>query len=196
MIVKPYYSDDAVTLYHGDCREMLPLSTDVLITDPPYPGYDKGWEVPDVAAVLSLIEAKTKVVCWPPLVPSPLAGEPTAEHVWHKTNGRSSFHYERVLVTGEGQRKCRVYPIPAILPNYVQYAHECVDHPTQKPLRLMLKLVAEYPGAVLDPFAGSGTTLVAAKLLGRYAIGVEQNEAYCEIIAKRLAQDVFDFGAA
>jgi site-specific DNA-methyltransferase (adenine-specific) len=74
--------------------------------------------------------------------------------------------------------------------------HSSAEHPTQKPLELLRSLV-EYScppdGTVLDPFMGSGTSLVAAKELGRRAIGIEIEERYCEIAAKRLAQEVMEF---
>jgi len=70
-------------------------------------------------------------------------------------------------------------------------------HPTQKPLALMDHLVgtlSRYGDTVLDPFMGSGTTLVAAKAIGRKSIGIELDERYCEMAASRLGQDALDFG--
>jgi DNA modification methylase len=196
--VKPYYDDGTVTIYHGDCRDLLPTldPAALLLSDPPYPGYEKGWEVPDVAGILARAGAQTTVIFWPVLVPSPLS-EHAAEHVWEKPNGQSRYHYERILVAGDAPAAAKVYRVAAILPNYTQYAAECVDHPTQKPVKLLRRLLTAYGGdPVLDPFMGSGTTLRAAKDLARRAIGIEIEERYCEMAAKRCAQDVFDFGEA
>ncbi len=80
----------------------------------------------------------------------------------------------------------------------VRSCHGEAVHPTQKPLGILTPFI-EYScpprGTVLDPFAGSGSTLLAAKLLGRKAVGIEINEEYAELAVKRLAQEVLPFGA-
>lgn len=71
-------------------------------------------------------------------------------------------------------------------------------HPTQKPVELMAWciFVAKVADTILDPFMGSGTTLVAAKQLGRKAIGIEISEDYCRIAVERLRQECFDFSTS
>lgn len=71
------------------------------------------------------------------------------------------------------------------------------EHPTAKPLSLLRELVSLFTDpseTILDPFMGSGTTLRAAMDLGRKAIGIELEEKWCEVAAKRLSQQVMDFG--
>jgi site-specific DNA-methyltransferase (adenine-specific) len=73
------------------------------------------------------------------------------------------------------------------------------DHPTEKPdalLQTLLSVITPPGGVVLDPFAGSGSTLQAARALGFKSVGIEADERYAEVIAKRLCQDVLDFGEA
>lgn len=80
-------------------------------------------------------------------------------------------------------------------PNYPDA--DAREHPTPKPRRVIAGLLTRLPaGVVVDPFMGSGTTLVEAKRLGRKAIGIEREERYCEIAARRLGQEALPFAQA
>lgn len=135
--------------------------------------------------------------------------------IWDKGNslgmGMSNpwgLSHEEIYVLGDWPKlspggRIREGGVPSRVPSVVRASqpnNASVDrekgHPTPKPIGLMSKLIARCPpGTIADPFAGSGSTLLAAKGLGRKSIGVELNERYCEIIAKRCAQGVLDFGA-
>lgn len=197
-LLTPYYSHGGITIYHGDCRDILPFVTaDVVVTDPPYEGREDLFPTEGVFdTVLGLVEAHKALVFWPCV--GRLPGNPDAIHVWRKTvpiHPNSDYgttrgnHYERVLSFGLG-RGSRIYTFASIMPNFAAVAEERTGHPTQKPSGLLRELVMLTTGTILDPFMGSGTTLVAAKQLGRQAIGIEIEERYCEIAVKRLAQEV------
>jgi site-specific DNA-methyltransferase (adenine-specific) len=219
----PYYSDDFVTLYHGDCREVVEwLEADVLVTDPPYGtsrGYADGVEYGRRATRMSGYrddlppgaiagDVGTGVrdgalALWgqrPALVfGSPRQADPPGEWadrlVWDKkrpgmNGGPWRYRHESIFVTAGFIRTSDA----AV--SIIEAWPDQKDHIHAKPLALMLRLVAAAPpGVIADPFAGSGSTLVAAKQLGRKAIGVEIDEHYCDIIARRLDQGVLDFGA-
>ena len=218
----PYYSDDAVTIYHADCREVLEwLEADVLVTDPPYGmAYVSGGPRVNANGVRS-ITPRVKVLndgstfvrdtaleLWgdrPALVfgrwnmPRP---EGTIDRlIWHKrnlppgmgTNTPWSPSEEEVYVIGRGpwagSRAQNVIPTDEARAGSGGLASQ-IGHPTPKPVALMRHLLERTVGVIADPFMGSGSTLVAAKELGRRAIGVELEERFCEIAAARLAQEV------
>jgi site-specific DNA-methyltransferase (adenine-specific) len=176
------------TLYLGDCRDILPTlgPVDAVVTDPPYPdflaaefGYDE-----------EIIRSALALDCQQFVFLSATADFPldwSAVHIWHKPNGQSVKHYERVFERNGGVT-CKVYRVAAILPNYTQFAAECVDHPTQKPLKLIFDLVSRTEGTVLDPFMGSGTTGVACVNLGRKFIGIERDPSYFDIACRRIEE--------
>lgn len=196
----PYYQDDLVTLYHGDCREVTAwLEADVLVTDPPYPNNAGHFEeaVSVARAVLPAWEREC-VAFWIETELPPLAVPLVAVHIWHRpnVNGRPyepAFHAAPDGIKRRSLVLAHSFIHSGVGPGSAEYA----GHPTQKPVAVMQRLVGLTKGSsVADPFAGSGSTLVAAKQLGRRAIGVELEERYCEIAAKRLAQDTLFGGVA
>lgn len=212
-MTEPYYVDEHVTLYHGDCRVITDwLTADVLVTDPPY-GYDhaSNWEGPYKNQPIQQDESVTTrdaaLTMWadkPALVfGSWKSTQPTGTRavlVWDKglASGMGDLkipwkpNWEAIYVLGTGFHGTRDSGI--ITGNVVTWASKGRDHPMQKPEGLLLKLLDKCPpGMVADPFAGSGTSLAAAKRLGRRAIGVEIEERYCELTARRLDQGVLTF---
>lgn len=211
--MKPYYDDGkGIVIYHGDCLRVLDHLAphygerpfDLLLTDPPYGiGADKGvgkygrlkvgadapqWDNSAVSGVtLSAARRMAKrAIVWGgnyfDLPPSRkflvwdkgagFAGRDFAEceQAWCSWDGNAQVFKRDPLAAGDYRGK---------------------QHPTEKPEALMLwcLTVAGRVASVFDPFMGSGTTLVAAKRLGKSCVGIEMNEAYCEIAAKRLAQE-------
>jgi hypothetical protein len=218
----PYYSDDAVTIYHGDCREIMPdLDFDVIVSDPPY---GIAWKRSANPARLSKAHggilndedttARDDVVAAALPKPGMLFGSlyapppPSVRQIliWRKgdTQGvvgsTTGFRrdVEAIYLVGNWPKQPPQWSaVVSSLRGSWNDEMAATGHPHTKPIDLMVGLILKCPaGVILDPFMGSGTTLRAAKDLGRKAIGIELDEKYCEIAAKRMAQGVLDFGAA
>lgn len=202
--MKAYYQDNFCTIYHGDCREILPSlpRVDLVLTDPPY-GVDKAaWDtvLPMDRLHLAALKADTVGVmpgiCNLPLMPEYLG----ALHYRWTLSVRISNGMTRSPVGFGNWIACMIYSNSESIHSTSQDATEIaitgekVNHPCPKPLAAMKWLLSRFEAAtILDPFAGSGTTLRAAKDLGKVSIGIEKEEVHCETIAKRLAQEVLSF---
>jgi len=204
MTPTPYYQDATSTIYHGDCREILPTlgRFDLLLTDPPY-GYEwntnysrfsKGSTDKDTIAndgkgeidlSPSISMTAEQIIFGCNSIPQSKIG---SYLIWDKrcsdgfaflSDGEAAWWSE-----GHGVYICTI--------NAQQHRSKAGLHPTQKPVGLMAWCInkAKQSETILDPYMGSGTTLVAAKLEGRKAVGIEINEKYCEIAAERLRQGV------
>lgn len=215
----PYYQDDYVTLYHADCLQHLDMlnQADVMVTDPPY-GYNVKLEFGDGNArrgkspwagtaihgdnsleardsILSQWGDKPAIVFGSWKMPKPQGTK--ACLVWDKGLGAGMGdlsipwkpNWEEIYILGTGYHGHRG---TSALTGHtvVSWASKERNHPNMKPTTLMEELIRKCPpGTIIDPFAGSGSTLRAAKNLGRKAIGFEIDEKYCEITAQRLAQE-------
>ena len=216
--MKPYFTDSTGTIqiFHGDCREILPLvKADVVVSDVPY---GMNWNVDTSRFSGGSQESKARrgegrtdrlsvQADDQPFDPSPFLGFDEVilfgcNHfaarlpvgttlVWIKRNDDAfgSFLSDAELAWMKGGHGVYCFRDTSMAGEARTRAH-----PTQKPLPLMRWCIEKTTGStILDPFMGSGTTLRAAKDLGRRAIGIEIEERYCEIAAKRLQQEVLAF---
>lgn len=235
--MRPYYEDDSVALYHGDCREVLASmgdeSVDCVITDPPYTERTHGMAksnkgaghrvkavrfdaITDADLTQVVVECGRISRRW--VVTNldyrhaiafdndpPEGLRVLRVGVWVKTNPMPQISADR---PGQGWEAIAYMHRESLKPtwngggkagNFIAPVQQNAGHPTVKPIGMVTEWVNWFtnPGdTVFDPFAGSGTTLRAALNEGRRAIGVELDERYCELIAKRLDQGVLDFGSA
>ena len=217
-----YYQDDHITLYHGDAltehREWL--DADVLVTDPPYgrawkqgdTAKHRGWasnprpgiQNDDSTAVrdeaISAWGARPGIAFGDLLIPPPEGTKQVL--VWSKgpnagfmgTFGGFRRDLEGIYLFGQwkGGLDGSTSVLQSSGPSGGNLTRP-TGHPHTKPVDVMETLISRTSGTIADPFAGSGSTLVAARNLGRKTIGVELEEKYCEIIANRLSQGAFDF---
>lgn len=239
-----YYQDENVTLYHGDCRDVMAdferHQFDAMVTDPPY-GVDRagqmlgqisanyhdkgthsrGYADHDPAMFECLMspmfeEASQVLAPGSPIVcfGATRTIHEVAAHAadaWLVTVDQIAFvgggtyaksrttlvpTYEPALLLRTPGKPREINPARS-LPNVVdsRKGRQASDHPTTKPAAWMDWCIALVRGKnILDPFAGSGSTLVAAKAAGVRAVGIEIDEAYCEIAARRLSQGALDLG--
>jgi site-specific DNA-methyltransferase (adenine-specific) len=208
-IVLPFFERDGIAIYHGDSRELLPQMplVDLVITDPPYGMQfqsnfrnvkhkaihgDDELPLDLIWLAIQKAQAAAYVFCrWDNLQAMPRAKSVLA---WVKNNwSMGDLKHEH----GRQWEACCFYPkarheFVTRIPDVI--TADRTDnklHPTEKPVAAIEKLiVANVCETVLDPFMGSGTTLLAAKVCGKRAIGIEVDERYCEVAADRLRQGV------
>lgn len=216
--MEPYYQDELVTLWHNDCREEKSWRhADVLVTDPPYgmafessriPGNrrpivnDHDATVRDEALRLWGDKPAALFGTW--RVPKPQSVRQVL--IWDKRGAGPGMgdlttafgtSHEEIYLLGKWEKQSARRGSVITTESSPSGLTTRIGHPTPKPVGLMEILVAAAPvGLIADPFAGSGATLIAARNLGRKAIGVEIEERYCELVAKRLSQGCLDFGDA
>jgi DNA modification methylase len=199
-MIKPYYENEHGKLYCGDCLEIMPqliaegVKVDACITDPPYGCKKAEWDDEYPRWLVSSAFTISPLVCVMP-------------GLWalHKCIADYGDRYKWLLIGDNmngmthGAIGYNNY-IPAVVGGAVPVRGQDVvrftiqpneknAHPSQKPYAFMTWLVGRLTDAgqtILDPFAGSGTTLVAAQSLGRKWIGIEISPEYCEIAKKRL----------
>lgn len=219
----PYYSDDLVTIYHGDCRGVLADLEGVVVTDPPFNvGYhydsynDKLPEHEYLDLMRAALRLPSAVIHYPEdifRIATAIGAHPTkcASWVYHANTPKQwrmvawfgvDPDFKQVRQPYKNPSDKRIQALRAAgsegsalydwwqVDQVKNVSGAKVDHPCQMPLGVMRNIVGVTPSeVVIDPFMGSGSTLRAAKDLGRKAVGIELSERYCEQAARRMGQE-------
>ncbi len=208
-----FYQDDWATIYCGDCLEILSLLDPValVLTDPPYGiNHPTDYKARGRGNLASCSNYPKVYGDDKPFDPSPFLGMPcvlwganyyadrlppsSGWLVWDKKRPHNLDQSTVEMAWTNFVRGARIFHF--MWNGMLRDGKDYLCHPTQKPTELItwvLSLKWTPIGIILDPFMGSGTTLVAAKKLNRKSIGIEIEPKYCEIAVKRLKQEVFDF---
>lgn len=201
--MQPYYEQAGIQIWHADCRDVLPMLTEkptLILADPPYgAGYAtdtighkhriKTWDDQPIETLETIIALGDIQIVWGG---NYYALPPSRGWLsWYKPDAPPSMaNFELAWTNLDKNARQISHTIAAT-------NAERVGHPTQKPLRVIewsIQYASLLPcSLIVDPFMGSGTTLEAAKRLGHRAIGIEVEEKYCEMAAKRLQQEVMEF---
>lgn len=216
----PYYERGGITIYHGDCMEVLPglPSVDLVLTDPPYGiGYSTGLRqnvvrsstqlTADTAEALAPLLNDTAAMYWfaapkrlDEVLPILRRWSVGNVLVWDKGNCTAGDLQATYGQQWEAIVFARMSRTPLVggrdrdILRFSRGNTSAYVHPTQKPISLLRYLIGRHEsGVILDPFMGSGSTIVAAQSMNRRAIGIEIEERYCEIAARRLEQEVLVF---
>ena len=228
-----YYQDEQVTLYHGDCLDVLSEiereSVDVVLTDPPFfmpathyssrTQWQRSWGDTSILAafwsqcldaIVPTLRLTGHLVAfcdgssYPVFYPETYRRfDALRSLVWDKGRigmGSPYRNQHELLIAARWASSHRTDQRGvADVFKYPPVSSGNRLHPVDKPVALLcdlLRPIAPASALVLDPFAGGGSTLMAARESGMKAVGIETEERYCEVIAKRLSQGAFDFGGA
>ena len=204
--VKPYFERDGIVIYHGDCREILPsLVADVVITDPPfginwsrgtweddadaYPDFMRSWLALTATARAHFVwQAMPQAPRWHQWFPADFRILAVCKTFVQMRPTSPQWAWDPVIFWGALPKR-KTENRDWFISQSSDMVRQKFDHPAPRRIDIaqyLVALAADPDDVVLDPFLGSGTTLAAALSLGRRAIGIEIEERYCEVAAKRL----------